>query len=193
MVLHDATNRGCVLLLLHCRAGNDATRAKSLGVSADCTERCTSAPTGDCGGTLANTVYAVGSSRPALAPAAARGFAFVGCFKDNIADRGLPRLLETDVGMTVERCARLAQKAGYTVFGVQWAQSCYAGESSKLRHRVHDGHNAYWFVVQCCAAACGCTLEHNNVLVVAGPNSMRATLKCEGSRSCCSSCSSQHH
>lgn len=127
------------MALLHHRAGTDTTRAKSLGVSTDCTERCNSAPTGDCGGELANTVYVVGSNRPAAVPAANRDYTLVGCYKDDMADRGLPRLLETDVAMTVEKCARLAQQAGFTVFGIQWAQSCYGGEQVESRSVVSDG------------------------------------------------------
>lgn len=95
-----------------CRAGSDVARAKSLGASTACTASCHNAPTGDCGGTLASTVYVVGSNRPAAAPAANRGYTSVGCYADNIADRALPALLATDLGMTVDKCGALAQKAG---------------------------------------------------------------------------------
>jgi hypothetical protein len=97
---------------VECRAGNDTARAQSLGASTACTMVCHNAPVGDCGGNLANAVFVVGSNRPAAAPAANRGYTAVGCFRDNIADRALPRLLETDVGMTVDKCAAVARKEG---------------------------------------------------------------------------------
>lgn len=97
---------------VECRAGNDVARAQSLGTSTACTMACHNAPTGDCGGNLANAVYVVGSNTPPAAPTASKGYTSVGCYKDNIADRALPRLLATDVGMTVDKCAALARKEG---------------------------------------------------------------------------------
>lgn len=103
---------------VECRAGTDIARAKSLGASTACTMACHNAPTGECGGNLANSVYVVGSNRPPAAPAANRFFTAVGCYRDNIADRGLSNLLASDVGMTVDKCAAMARKAG--AGGVHW-------------------------------------------------------------------------
>jgi len=98
-------------MLVHCRAGSDRARAISLGVSNGCSKTCYSGPTGDCGGELATTVYVVGNNKPVAAPAANKGYTAVGCFQDNIADRAMT-LLKTDQGMTVDKCAAMAQKAG---------------------------------------------------------------------------------
>lgn len=93
------------------RAGSDRARAISLGVSNGCSKACYSGPTGDCGGELATTVYVVGNNKPVAAPAANKGYTAMGCFQDNIADRAMT-LLKTDQGMTVDKCAAMAQKAG---------------------------------------------------------------------------------
>lgn len=95
-----------------CRAGNDVTRAISLGSSTACTKTCYSSPTGDCGGELASTVYVVGSNKPAVTSPASQGYSSLGCFKDNLADRAMPRLLKSDVRMTVDECAALAKAGG---------------------------------------------------------------------------------
>lgn len=107
---------------VECWAGTDIARAKSLGASAACTSGCYNAPAGDCGGTLASSVFVVGSNRPAsAAPALSlRDFTAVGCYSDNIADRALPTLLKTDVGMTVDVCAKLAKAAGGSGGGRWW-------------------------------------------------------------------------
>jgi hypothetical protein len=97
---------------VECRAGTDVARAKSLGASTACTMACHNAPTGECGGNLANSVYVVGSNRPPAAPAANKGYTAVGCYRDKIADRGLPDLLLVDVGITVDKCADWARKSG---------------------------------------------------------------------------------
>lgn len=97
---------------VECRAGTDVARAKSLGASTACTMACHNAPTGECGGNLANAVYVVGSNRPPAAAAPNKGFTVVGCYRDNIADRGLTNLLASDVSMTVDKCAAMAKKAG---------------------------------------------------------------------------------
>lgn len=131
--------------VLCCRAGSDVTRAKSLGASTACTAGCHNTPTGDCGGTLATTVYVVGNNRPAPAPAANKGYTSVGCYADNIADRALPVLLLTDVGMTVDKCAGLAHAAGEsTLLDTCLTERCFLASFRGNSSPTPQWASAWW-------------------------------------------------
>jgi hypothetical protein len=53
-----------------------------------------------------------------------------GCWKDEFppTGRALPNLIGTSANMTVDMCAKLAASANYSVFALQYAVECYAGE-----------------------------------------------------------------
>ena len=136
-----------------CRAGDDTARAISLGRSAACTKSCYSGPTGDCGGELSTTVYVVGNNKPTAASAATnKAYSSLGCYKDNIADRAMPKLLKSDVGMTVDKCAALAQKAGETWVRHSSSMGCFALPVTVIQQVVVQP-----LVI---TRPCGCTADH---------------------------------
>jgi hypothetical protein len=69
-------------------------------------------------------------------------YTYIGCYTDTVANRVLTYDLTASIpggpaNMSIANCARAANSSGYEVFGVEYAQECWAGKrlasSSNLR------------------------------------------------------------
>ena len=65
-------------------------------------------------------------------------YGHIGCYKDN-ASRAMPRLLGNwrHDNKAVEKCAQATEKAGYLVFGVQYAGECWSGPQAHMTYRKY--------------------------------------------------------
>ncbi|WIA21233.1 hypothetical protein OEZ85_000475 [Tetradesmus obliquus] len=107
------------------------------GNSTNCNMPCSGNATQTCGGPNALSLYYDASKvPPEVAPVPGGNLSTLnilrlGCWKDEFppAGRALPNLLAANSIMTVDMCARLAAAANYTVFALQYAFECYAGNN----------------------------------------------------------------
>ena len=62
----------------------------------------------------------------------------IGCFKDT-RNRAMPKLLGNwrHDSQAVQKCALAAEKAGYSVFGVQYAGECWSGPQAHLTYKKY--------------------------------------------------------
>ncbi|KAJ4371927.1 hypothetical protein N0V86_008481 [Didymella sp. IMI 355093] len=65
-----------------------------------------------------------GSSAPA---ATILGYAYQGCFTDNVPQRVLAGKTSADEAMTLEMCAAFCKVGGYSWFGLEYGRECYCG------------------------------------------------------------------
>lgn len=97
------------------RGSNDAAFATALGASAaGCDTPCLGDAHENCGGAAALRVYRLPN------------FHKLGCFADSW-DRMLPTLLQTSGAITAARCSQLAEAGGFSVWGLQNSNQCWAG------------------------------------------------------------------
>ena len=62
----------------------------------------------------------------------------IGCFKDN-RSRAMPTLLGNwrHDSQAVQKCSLAAEKAGYSVFGVQYAGECWSGPQAHMTYKKY--------------------------------------------------------
>ncbi|KAJ3003735.1 UNVERIFIED_CONTAM: hypothetical protein HDU68_005531 [Siphonaria sp. JEL0065] len=82
--------------------------------STNCVKPCVGNEWQTCGGGNALSIYS------------ASAYNFFGCFGDNVNNRLLSNLLGKGSWMTVESCAKLASEKGFTLFGVEYGDECWA-------------------------------------------------------------------
>ena len=65
-------------------------------------------------------------------------YVHIGCYKDN-ASRAMPKLLGNwrHDNKAVEKCAESTAKAGYLVFGVQFAGECWSGPQAHMTYKKY--------------------------------------------------------
>ena len=88
----------------------------------------------------------------------------IGCFKDT-RNRAMPKLLGNwrHDSQAVQKCALAAEKAGYSVFGVQYAGECWSGPQAHLTYKKYGSsttcvngsggawaQDVYQIVSKCC-------------------------------------------
>jgi hypothetical protein len=98
-----------------CWAGNDPTRAQSAG-------EIRLGPAGPCSDS-ANAIYTFTLNT-----------AVEGCYRDSVAARALPALVNPpgDTTLTQTSCALRAAAAGYDLYGTQYNRECFAGGSGTV-------------------------------------------------------------
>ena len=66
----------------------------------------------------------------------------IGCFKDN-ASRAMSKLLGNwrHGSKAIEKCALATEKAGYSVFGVQFAGECWSGPQAYMTYKKYGTSN----------------------------------------------------
>jgi hypothetical protein len=84
------------------------------------------------------TLSAGPSALPAT-PALATGPGHLGCFNDNVWQRGLADFWNTgNSSMTIELCRDMAVARGLRYYGLQWTSDCYAtnNDTSPFMHKT---------------------------------------------------------
>ncbi|KAF6258550.1 hypothetical protein COO60DRAFT_1701302 [Scenedesmus sp. NREL 46B-D3] len=119
---------------------NITAATTAYGNSTNCNMPCNGNPTQICGGPYALSLYHDPSVLPpgVVPPSPTPGgnlstlnISRLGCWKDEFppTGRALPNLVGASANMTVDVCAKLASAANYSVFAVQFAVECYAGNN----------------------------------------------------------------
>lgn len=120
-----------------CYCGN--TAPVDPAPASECNMACSGNADELCGGGMRLNAYKVeptttaGPAAPAAPVATVLGYAYQGCYTDNVPQRVLSGRVSTDPAMTLEMCATFCKNGGYSWFGVEYNFECYCGTALDSR------------------------------------------------------------
>ncbi|KAK3989078.1 WSC domain-containing protein [Cladorrhinum sp. PSN332] len=108
-----------------CFCGNTINTGSVPAPAEDCSFTCPGDPTQDCGAGNRLNLYTRSAPPPSFT-----SYGYRGCFSEPTGARALPNLYQRSAtNMTIQGCAAFCSAGGYTLFGLEYYEECFCGQT----------------------------------------------------------------